>query len=162
MSYFPYSSANGALRVLLNNAFTSAETRRRRGRIDAGQINIDYDYLLYLWDIQKGLYYYTGISLNFDKNEWRVSIERSNTSLGYVQGNIVLTCIELNSRAQWSNEKIDTMVNILDQNISENLYVMNYTPKLRKPYGKIRKYIINDKIHYNCTYCDEVKSHMEK
>ena len=121
MSYYQYSSANGALRVIFHNAVNSAETRKSRGRLDAGQIDIDFDYLLNLWNTQKGTCYYTGMPLNFDKNEWRVSIERKDPSFGYVQRNVVLTCIELNSRAQWSHEKI------------------------------------NGIIHYNCTYCDEVK-----
>jgi hypothetical protein len=152
-----YLSVEGALEVLLKNALITAETRKCKGRLDAGQIDIDFDYLLNIWNSQKGACYYTGMPLNFDKNEWRVSIERTNPSLGYIQGNVVLTCIELNSSVQWSHEKIDTMLGILDQNISEHLYDMKHSPKVRKPLGNSQKYIINEKIYYNCRYCDEVK-----
>lgn len=80
MTYYQYRSAENSLRLLLYNATTSSITRKEKGRIVASKHEIDIDYLLYLWNQQQGKCYYSGIPLNFDKNEWRMSCERLNTN----------------------------------------------------------------------------------
>jgi len=34
--------------------------------------------------------------MNFYRNDWKVSLERSNPNLGYTKNNITLCCLELN------------------------------------------------------------------
>jgi hypothetical protein len=95
--------------------------------------------------------------MNYDRNEFRVSLERINTTLGYVKTNCVLCVLELNTRCQWSHEKIKSMMNILDQNITDNS--MNFDKKQtpRKPSSKSIMSLRNDEKYYNCTYCGEIK-----
>jgi len=40
--------------------------------------------------------------MNYDKNEWRVSLERLNPELGYIKNNIALCCFEFNTALQWN------------------------------------------------------------
>jgi hypothetical protein len=97
--------------------------------------------------------------MNYNKNEWRVSLERLNPELGYIKDNIVLTSIEFNStRLQWSIEKVINMLDLLKEEfifIEQNFKLIR---KLRKKPEKIIKTIINDIEHYNCSYCNQIKN----
>jgi hypothetical protein len=152
-----YNTLNGALSTLLNNSKLSAERRRNKGRIEAGKHEIYIKDLKDLWIQQEGKCYYSGIPMNYDKHEWQMSLERLNDDLGYIKTNIALVCLELNSRYHWSHEKIQEMLNILDQNIQENIVNFELEVKEKKIPVKIIKSIINDIVHYNCTHCGEIK-----
>ena len=71
------------------------------------------DMLALLWE-QGGRCYYSGVPLAFLERltHWRWSLERLDTSLGYVKGNVVLVACEFNVRsrnryAQWSRAKAE-------------------------------------------------------
>lgn len=54
--------------------------------------SIDRDYLYTLWDIQNGMCSYTGWPMTFETHDqFLVSIDRIDSSFGYVEGNTQLT-----------------------------------------------------------------------
>lgn len=153
-----YNTLNGSLHMLLSSSRWSAQKRYNKGRIEAGKYDISFDNLKDLWKQQDGKCYYSGIPMNYDIHEWQVSLERLNDDLGYIKSNIVLCCLEFNSRIHWSHEKIQEMLDILDQNIQENLVNFELEVKEKNKMVKVIKSIINDIVHYNCTQCGEIKS----
>lgn len=85
------SSIHGRLRETLNNAKESSRTKRR-------EINISLKNLVALWEKQKGRCFYSGIQMTFDGvDKYRtVSLDRIDSSKGYVGDNIVLCCAIVN------------------------------------------------------------------
>ena len=56
--------------------------------------DLDYDYLIELWNNQKGLCYYTGQLLSLSrerKNADGVSLDKLTPENGYIKGNVVWT-----------------------------------------------------------------------
>lgn len=94
--------------------------------------------------------------MHFNKNEWKISLERIDTSKGYTQDNVVLCCLEFNTRSQWCFAKIDDMLSILNQNI-EN--VDNDFPKIQKKskYDKVLQIEQDGEVFYRCTQCKVYK-----
>lgn len=152
MSNYHYT-LSGSIKLCLSNCRNNARYRLKLGRTEAGVFDITYKDVMDLWNSQNGRCYYSGIPLNYDKNEWRISIDRIDTSKGYTRDNIVLTCIELNSPIQWSVEKVDEMLDILDKNITENDVDFDAI-KPRKNYGKVRYNTIDGVQQRTCTYCN--------
>lgn len=103
-----------ALRTLYLNSKYSAKDRRSKGRIEAGQHNISFEFVNNLWLRQNGRCYYSNIPMNYNKNEWKVSMERLDTSKGYIEDNVVLCCLEFNSHNQWTAQKIQEMMSIYE------------------------------------------------
>lgn len=145
----------GAFKLLLSNCKLSAETRLSRGREEAGVFSLTYEDLNELWINQNGRCHHSGIPMNVDKNEWRVSVDRLNNDKGYIRENICLCCIEFNSRKIWTEAKVNEMLSILEEDITENYVSFAPYPKKEK-YGKVVKSIINNIEHKNCTSCDEI------
>jgi hypothetical protein len=102
-----YASLHQCLKRLYFNSKDTAKKRAKKGRVGAGEHRINVAYLEKLWEKQGGRCYYSGMPLNYDKHEWRVSIERLDTDEGYVDGNVVLCCLECNGKTQWTPEKIE-------------------------------------------------------
>jgi hypothetical protein len=153
-----------SLRTYLNQLFhaskESSKKRALRGRLNAGEHNITLEFIEELWQKQNGKCYYSNIEMQYNKNEWKVSLERIDPSKGYTQDNVVLCCLELNTRSQWSFAKIDDILNILNQNI-ESIDI-NFLKKQRKPkYDKVLRLAKDGKIYYKCTYCNNYKSQLE-
>lgn len=107
----------GALSIIYQNSKKSAKTRKEHGRTEAAVHDITRDDLVDLWKKQSGFCYYSQIPMQYDKNEFRVSLERLDINKGYIKDNIVLCCLEFNSKTQWSHQKIDEMIDILDKKI---------------------------------------------
>jgi hypothetical protein len=148
-------SLNGTFKKLLFSAKYGAKCRKEKGRNDAGIFDITQKDIEDQYEKQDGLCYYSGIKMNFDKNDWKMSIERLDTNKGYIKDNIVLCCLELNSKNQWSDNRIREMIQIIDNQVDDNDDIDFYTvPKPRKM-KKIIKTIVNDIEHYNCTSCDK-------
>jgi hypothetical protein len=149
-----------SLRSYLNQLFhaskKSAEKRKAKGRVDAGQHDISLAFLESVWEQQNGRCYYSNIEMQVSKNEWKVSLERIDPSKGYTQDNTVLCCLEFNTRSQWSFAKIDDMLSILNQNI-EN--VDNDFPKIPKKskYDKVLQIEQDGEVFYRCTQCKVYK-----
>ena len=96
---------------------------RRRDRHKGRQGNIDADHLLDLVLEQGGLCAYSGIPMEMlrPNSHWRLSIERIDTSRGYLKGNCCLIAAEFNSAvqckdgphsgsAQWSKQKVQEVL----------------------------------------------------
>jgi hypothetical protein len=162
---FKYYRANlkNALRLLNNNSKESARKRKKKGRIEEGEHDINLAFLETLWINQNGRCYYSNIPMNFSKNEWRVSIERVNNEKGYVKDNVVLCCLEFNTRSQWTQDKVDEMLSILDKNIEDNLEYYNCFTKIprRRKYQKFLEIDVNGVKHYRCGVCYKIKSSKE-
>lgn len=57
---------------------------------------LDLDYCLDMWNNQNGLCFYTDIPMTFGKKLFSASLDRIDSSLGYVDGNVVWCCIGIN------------------------------------------------------------------
>jgi hypothetical protein len=132
----------GYLVKLLSAAKSDSQKRLTKGRIEAGIFDITTDDLNNLWENQKGLCYYSKLPMNYDKNEWKISLERLNNDIGYIKDNIVLCCLEFNGVCQWSQSKILEMVEILNKNIENNLVDFTYIKKINVVHKKVNKTII--------------------
>lgn len=113
------SSISGALSVVHTNSKDTAKKRAQNGRISAGEHKIDASYLEELWKKQDGKCFYSGIQMNYDKHEWRVSIERLDNDKGYIDGNVVLCCLEFNGKAQWTLDKVEFATGYMDSSSNE-------------------------------------------
>lgn len=152
-----YYSLHGALSVLYYTAQTSSKIRQERGR--KCEFDITQNDIRHLWDSQDGKCYYSGIPMNYDRNDWRVSLERTDTQQGYTKKNIVLCCLEFNSRVQWSKFKVYEMLSILDSNIKENYVDFELPLKEHKKRGKVKntKKEIEGIMHCMCNHCKGFK-----
>lgn len=150
-------SWNGTFKKLLNSAKCCAKIRNERGRLDAGVCEINQQDIEEQYNKQNGFCFYSGIKMNFDKNDWKISIERLDTNKGYIKDNIVLICLEFNSKMQWSAVRIREMIDIIDHNDNQTYEDIDFhsIPKPRKM-KKIIKYDIDNICHYNCTSCDRI------
>jgi hypothetical protein len=149
------------LRTYLNQLYhtskSSAKKREALGRLEAGQHDIDLPYLEEIWDEQDGKCYYSNIPMQFNKNEWKVSLERLDPRKGYIKDNVVLCCLEFNTRSQWTLSKVNEMIYLLNQNV--NLVETNFSAKVRKvKYDKVLKTTIDGETHYKCTSCKNYKA----
>ena len=75
------------------------------------QSEITIEYLIELWEKQRGRCYYLNIPMN-THGEWQVSVERLDETRGYTKDNVVLIVVEAqNSFAQWSKEFVESVWN---------------------------------------------------
>ncbi len=75
------------------------------------QSEITIEYLIELWEKQRGRCYYLNIPMN-THGEWQVSVERLDETRGYTKNNVVLIVVEAqNSFAQWSKEFVESVWN---------------------------------------------------
>ena len=84
-------SVLGRLRETLHNA---EESSKNKGR----DINISIGDLIELWEKQQGRCFYSNIPMSFDGvDQYRtVSLDRMDSTKGYVHGNLVLCCTIVN------------------------------------------------------------------
>jgi hypothetical protein len=89
------------LQNLLSHAKYHTKIRQNKKTINHdNEFDIDYDFLVEIFNKQKGLCAYSGIPLQFGsylENNWIISLERIDTSKGYVKTNICLICQEFNT-----------------------------------------------------------------
>lgn len=143
------STLNGRLRGLLQHAKASAKKRTN----EASEFNLSYDDLISLWKKQNGKCYYSNIVMTFT-GSWKVSLERLDPKLGYVIDNVALICIEFQNQCNWSKDKVNDMLNILNQNIKENPIDFDES--------NARKNIRNTEKHkLKCNTCNIVKTKEE-
>ena len=95
---------------LRNTTKASTKLRNSNG-CNHEESEITIEYLIELWEKQRGRCYYLNVPMN-TCGEWQVSVERIDESKGYTKDNIVLTTLETqNAYAQWSKEFVENVWN---------------------------------------------------
>lgn len=89
------------LRKLLNQRIIDLKTRTKRKRVKyRTDLDFNIDYLLFLWDTQKGKCAISGIEMSYILYNGHihnnVSIDRVDSSKGYTKDNIQLVCSIVN------------------------------------------------------------------
>lgn len=93
---------------LRNTTKASTKSRNSNG-CNHEESEITIEYLIELWEKQRGRCYYLNVPMN-TCGEWQVSVERIDESKGYTKDNIVLTTLETqNAYAQWSKEFVENV-----------------------------------------------------
>lgn len=118
------STLRGALQVLLDGARNHSQERSDRGRLTAGFCTLTLDDLLDIYDRQNGnCYYFKDKKMAISSNSrWKMSIERLITDDGYHKANVVLCCLEFNTRCQWTREKILKIPNLREQSFDLSIF----------------------------------------
>ena len=99
---------SAAFSILKGSCRSSTSSRNKRGK-NHQQSEITTEYLIELWEKQRGRCYYLDIPLN-TCGDWKVSIERLDESKGYTKDNVVLVAQETqNAFAQWSKEFVKSV-----------------------------------------------------
>jgi len=72
---------------------------RQRAKHRGLDFDIDSGYIKTLWDKQQGKCYYSGIDITIDGSDpdTNLTIDRIDNDQGYVQGNIALACMAVNT-----------------------------------------------------------------
>lgn len=150
------NTQTGYLKNLLKNAKKSSISRINKGRVEAGTFTITYDDVFEIWNLQKGLCYYSNIPMITNrKSDFQASIERIDPNKGYDKSNIVLSCLEFNDIVQWSKDKITEMIDILKEHRDLSTTDFSFKKKLPIEYNKLEF----DKLMYHqCNKCCEIKS----
>lgn len=89
----------------------SALYRLRRGREQAGICTLDLEDMEAMYKRQNGRCYYSGLRMVQTRGSpWKASPERLDTEKGYIDGNVVLVCLEFNGFRQMSADRIHQMI----------------------------------------------------
>lgn len=152
-----YNSLDKALQGLIHHAKCSSKFRAKQGHV-YGVCKIDYKYLKDVWECQQGKCYYSNIPMIYQNHAWRISIERLDTQKGYIPGNVVLCCLEFNTRVGWTLDKVDAMLDILDEKITQHPVSFKKVPRYEVPTRSAKKIIVIDgDNNYKCKECKLVK-----
>lgn len=85
---------------LLHGCNNRVKGNTKRGSYLHKEMDIDLDYLIYLFNLQKGLCKISGIPMTFiigkGKQLYNISIDRINCNKGYTKTNIQLVCVCVN------------------------------------------------------------------
>lgn len=93
-------------RILKKNSSKSTKERNLKGR-DLQESEISVEYLIDLWEKQRGRCYYLNIPMS-TQGDWKVSLERIDNSKGYTKDNVVLATLETqNSFHQFTKEFVE-------------------------------------------------------
>lgn len=119
--------------------------------------------LIDLWFKQDGRCYYSHIQMNCKpSSNWKCSPERLDPDGDYTKENTVLICNELNTKCQWSVDKIQRLIILMQQKydtdkiLEEIKEELNKVP-IRKASKKIERRLINGVQYQNCSGCDILK-----
>ena len=96
-------------RAKIKSLFTSAKHRIiKKNKKDANYgFDIDFEFLVDMFNAQKGLCAYSGIPMQF-KGDWLISLERIDVYKGYLKDNVCFICLEYNSIDRTVNKKTKT------------------------------------------------------
>jgi hypothetical protein len=148
----------GAITQLLGHARARSKILSAKDRREFDEFSITREILQDLWNNQNGLCYYSGVPMAFHKNEWRVSLERLHPSTGYVENNVALTCLELNSLSQWSHNKIIEMIGLIGQKTKYTRNDFYPIPNKKTKPKKVVPIERDGETFYQCHICDELKA----
>lgn len=132
-------TVEGFLKCLLADKKNENCTRNNKRKDDKfKEFNITHKYLIELWNKQNGKCAYSGRDMvyNYAKKDYnylnynpeKVSIDRIDSSIGYIQGNIILCCVmsnimklnlPLEEFKKWIKD-IDTTINFNKNTIIDN------------------------------------------
>lgn len=102
--------------TLLSSAKFHAKRRTLYGRVQAGIFELSIEDLFAMHSKQNGRCLYSGIPyVTRPKSTWQCSLERMDPSEGYVVENVAFVVIELNGRSQWSLEKIQEFIEVVNK-----------------------------------------------
>lgn len=99
-------SMSSRLLVCLHTARDASNARRKKGRELAGQYDLTLPFLEQKLQEQKGLCAYSGMVLQYTGEDFVVSIERMDTSLGEIKTNVCLIAREFNTTDYTKRHKI--------------------------------------------------------
>lgn len=157
------STKKGYFINLLCHMTTHSKEKHNKGRIEAGICNLDSQYLINMFDEQKGCCFYSGLDMtHIPTTDWQCSPERLDETKGYIDGNVKLICLEFNTgHVQWSKNKIlqirDLLNTVLDLDFFKktiNNINSSNSSKL-KPRFRKKAIVFENKTLYNCLKCDE-------
>lgn len=108
-----------ALNYKLYQLFKSSQ---RRSKVKNMYSDVTYDYIKLLWEKQKGLCALTDIPMTFEfykgRTNTNVSLDRIDSSKGYVKGNVQLVCMVVN---QMKNDlSFDELLTMCELIINKN------------------------------------------
>lgn len=147
------------LRKLLKSAKRSSKNRTEMGRKIAGTFEITFQDIKDLLIKQNGKCYYSNIQLSLNQSsDWQCSLERLNPDYGYIKSNVALIALEFQSCSQWSIEKFNEFINLLNCKFDDR--VINWKPikKLSPSKQKVTKYFIDNKEYCKCNKCNTIKT----
>lgn len=96
------------IKLKLKHCLSGARSRAKRLNIE---FNLTEEYIKYLWDKQNGLCALSGIPMTYQYEngpiETNASVDRIDSSEGYIIGNVQLTCWAVNRmKGQMDNEHL--------------------------------------------------------
>jgi len=156
-AYQRVTKYRGTVKGALAKLYIAAKGNSKKRHGDAAKFELIKSDIIDIWKNQKRRCYYSGIPMNCDVPQWKVSLERLDPSQGYIATNIVLCCQEFNTICQWSLDKIRNMFDVLSRNITENYHDFSLEVKTPKKCEPIARVVVNGVQHYGCNYCNEVK-----
>jgi hypothetical protein len=97
-----FENPRDSLFKLLTSARSNSKTRAKKNLINDRDCSydLDLDQLIEIYRRQGGLCAYSGLPLCFGNSKninWKISLERKNTKLGYNVDNVCLICYEFNT-----------------------------------------------------------------
>jgi hypothetical protein len=140
---------------LLKKARNNAKKRNNNGREEAGVFDISFDDIVEIERKQNGRCYYSNVPLTFQrKSDYQASIERLDTTKGYIKSNVVLCCLEFNDVIQWNKDKVKDMYEILQQ--THDLSGTDFSPE-RKKTIRLKREAFDEAVFYQCHKCMAIK-----
>lgn len=109
-SYQKYQKIN-SIEGVFKNSRRAAKDRKR-------EFDFSLEEIQAMWDNQQGICAYTGMPMNFTPGDpWKTSLDRIDSSLGYIKGNVVLCGLRVNfmKRDLTLTEFYDTIQKIHNQ-----------------------------------------------
>jgi hypothetical protein len=126
-------------------------------RLGAAKItSITIDDVLEMWKKQNCKCYYSKIPMTVrPMSDWQCSLERLDTTLGYIKDNVVLCCLEFNHSSQWTPDKVSELFRIRE---NENYIDVDFEQEVKsKTWSKMNIETIDGVIHKECIKCHIMK-----
>ena len=94
-----------------------SHTRQRNNKGRAHEYNIDLEYLLELWERCNGICFRFKKKMSLLDNEpWLVSLDRIDSDIGYMKGNVQFVCVMYNfMKGNKTEEEMDEVFEHLKQ-----------------------------------------------
>ena len=93
--------------IMKRNAW---QRKYKQGREEAGMCSLTLTDLEQMYIKQRGRCYYSGLPMTFTSGMWKASPERLDNNKGYVEGNVVLVCLEFNGVHQMNADRVEKLV----------------------------------------------------